>query len=501
MIPQQGMLHSSPFTHKKKTHSSSRDKTQVDETTRLRNRIAELESVIRSLNNRPHPRWLAPDGVTHDPSMVALRRGTRRRAKAVSKFARSASVEAFFDAIADEETNGDLQDCKIKVEQEAFTPEFTPSEAGPSHSSVGSPLTPISPLSPESPTSLAAPCAISSASSVPPVNGTTISAAPTPFSFQDAPYTINTTDGAPPVSSFVQGPNDDVGIQSCASGLPLVNCVSPAGSESSEDGPPLANLFPPSHSETESSAFAGDGFSGKQHYAVNHASVGIQTVSPSPECAVLPAVSSRFGSPEAPSDSSSPECRCLTDATVYGPLVHFASALRVSREALEALHPPLSSASSSSSNCILFRRITELDDHILYVSLFVGRRGNLYIYICVHSSASPPTPPMSPQSQPQPQPQPAAPVHDFLNNVYESPMRPSHPVLAPSSPSPLIFDSAVRHPHAHTLPFYSPTAAEDHSYLDPQTFHMTSTTDMMTYPVDAVYSQLRGWDTMSMSHT
>lgn len=378
MIPQQGMLHSSPFTHKKGTHSSSRDKTQVDETTRLRNRIAELESVIRSLNNRPHPRWLAPDGVTHDPSMVALRRGTRRRAKAVSKFARSASVEAFFDAIADEETNSDLQDCKIKVEQEAFTPEFTPSEAGPSHSSVGSPLTPISPLSPESPSSLAAPCAISSASSVPPVNGTTISAAPTPFSFQDAPYTINTTD-APPVSSFVQGPRDDVGIQSCASGLPLINCVSPAGSESSEDGPPLANLFPPSHSETESSAFAGNGFSGQQHHAVNHASVGIQTVSPSPECTMLPAVSSRFGSPEAPSDSSSPECRCLTDATVYGPLVHFASALRVSREALQALHPPLSSASSSSSNCILFRRITELDDHILYVSLFVGRRGNLYM--------------------------------------------------------------------------------------------------------------------------
>ncbi|KAJ7783241.1 hypothetical protein B0H16DRAFT_1496065 [Mycena metata] len=37
-----------------------------DETTRLQNRIAELEEVIRELKNKPHPRWTAPDA--HDSS-------------------------------------------------------------------------------------------------------------------------------------------------------------------------------------------------------------------------------------------------------------------------------------------------------------------------------------------------------------------------------------------------------------------------------------------------
>lgn len=46
----------------------------MDETTHLRNRIAELESVIREINNRPHPRWFAANGIEHIPELVATRR-------------------------------------------------------------------------------------------------------------------------------------------------------------------------------------------------------------------------------------------------------------------------------------------------------------------------------------------------------------------------------------------------------------------------------------------
>ncbi|GJJ15788.1 hypothetical protein Clacol_010066 [Clathrus columnatus] len=48
----------------------------LDETTHLRNRIAELESVIRELNNRPHPRWFTASGTEHLPELVAARRSS-----------------------------------------------------------------------------------------------------------------------------------------------------------------------------------------------------------------------------------------------------------------------------------------------------------------------------------------------------------------------------------------------------------------------------------------
>ncbi|KAI0736232.1 hypothetical protein C8Q72DRAFT_244065 [Fomitopsis betulina] len=37
-----------------------RDDPNIDETTRLRNRIAELESLVRELRGKPHPRWAEP---------------------------------------------------------------------------------------------------------------------------------------------------------------------------------------------------------------------------------------------------------------------------------------------------------------------------------------------------------------------------------------------------------------------------------------------------------
>ncbi|KAI5123137.1 hypothetical protein M0805_000840 [Coniferiporia weirii] len=45
-----------------------RDDPDLDETTRLRNRIAELESLVRELRGKPHPRWADPNFYDGDAS-------------------------------------------------------------------------------------------------------------------------------------------------------------------------------------------------------------------------------------------------------------------------------------------------------------------------------------------------------------------------------------------------------------------------------------------------
>lgn len=45
-----------------------RDDPDIDETTRLRNRIAELESLVRELRGKPHPRWADPNYYDGDAS-------------------------------------------------------------------------------------------------------------------------------------------------------------------------------------------------------------------------------------------------------------------------------------------------------------------------------------------------------------------------------------------------------------------------------------------------
>ncbi|KII90667.1 hypothetical protein PLICRDRAFT_39249 [Plicaturopsis crispa FD-325 SS-3] len=47
---------------------STRDDPTVDENTRLRNRIAELERLVRELRGKPHPRWADPNYGDGDPS-------------------------------------------------------------------------------------------------------------------------------------------------------------------------------------------------------------------------------------------------------------------------------------------------------------------------------------------------------------------------------------------------------------------------------------------------
>ncbi|EJF63274.1 hypothetical protein BD309DRAFT_859987 [Dichomitus squalens] len=55
-----------------------RDDPNVDENTRLRNRIAELESLVRELRGKPHPKWAEPTFCDGDPNEKWHSRSSRR---------------------------------------------------------------------------------------------------------------------------------------------------------------------------------------------------------------------------------------------------------------------------------------------------------------------------------------------------------------------------------------------------------------------------------------
>ncbi|KAJ3506747.1 hypothetical protein NMY22_g17150 [Coprinellus aureogranulatus] len=54
-----------------------RDDPTVDESTRLRNRIAELESLVRELRGKPHPRWADTNFRDGDPNEKWHSRATK----------------------------------------------------------------------------------------------------------------------------------------------------------------------------------------------------------------------------------------------------------------------------------------------------------------------------------------------------------------------------------------------------------------------------------------
>ncbi|KAF8651964.1 hypothetical protein AX16_004607 [Volvariella volvacea WC 439] len=56
-----------------------RDDPTIDEATKLRNRIAELESLVRELRGKPHPRWAGTDFKEGDPNEKWHSRATKRR--------------------------------------------------------------------------------------------------------------------------------------------------------------------------------------------------------------------------------------------------------------------------------------------------------------------------------------------------------------------------------------------------------------------------------------
>ncbi|KAI0947415.1 hypothetical protein AcV7_009852 [Taiwanofungus camphoratus] len=55
-----------------------RDDPNVDENTRLRNRIAELESLVRELRGKPHPRWAEPNFCDGDATEKWHSRSSKR---------------------------------------------------------------------------------------------------------------------------------------------------------------------------------------------------------------------------------------------------------------------------------------------------------------------------------------------------------------------------------------------------------------------------------------
>ncbi|KAH9949782.1 hypothetical protein B0H21DRAFT_777052 [Amylocystis lapponica] len=57
---------------------ASRDDPNIDESTRLRNRIAELESLVRELRGKPHPRWAEPNFCDGDATEKWHSRSSKR---------------------------------------------------------------------------------------------------------------------------------------------------------------------------------------------------------------------------------------------------------------------------------------------------------------------------------------------------------------------------------------------------------------------------------------
>jgi len=88
---------------------ASRDDPTLDESTRLRNRIAELESLVRELRGKPHPRWA--DGKFRDGDQSE--RWHSRAAKYSPQAKRGGDSEG-----VDQDTNGRLPSIKVEPHRE-----------------------------------------------------------------------------------------------------------------------------------------------------------------------------------------------------------------------------------------------------------------------------------------------------------------------------------------------------------------------------------------------
>ncbi|KAF9065178.1 hypothetical protein BDP27DRAFT_1269646 [Rhodocollybia butyracea] len=102
-----------------------RDDPTIDETTRLRNRIAELESLVRELRGKPHPRWADSNFRDGDPSEKWHSRAT----KCAPSKRRAPSPELVQDQTAPH-TNGRGPNS---LHSTLLTPIKTESSSEPSH--------------------------------------------------------------------------------------------------------------------------------------------------------------------------------------------------------------------------------------------------------------------------------------------------------------------------------------------------------------------------------
>lgn len=288
----------------------ARNETDVNELKRLRLRIAELESVIRELKNNPHPRWTAPGGVVQDPSFFdSYRRSTQKEMRAAFD---SPSAASLGFAVKTEESTS----CAPEVEGsgEVSTP-------GAIHGSLQVP--------PDS-LELAAPISFDSETVIP-RTGITMSSTPSRDSHSEPSHDIMNrypSSQSTARMSHIVGSEDTVTV-----------CNSSAADSS--DYVSSLNVLQFSDSAVS-----------RARVAKLNSGVEISTEPPLPQ-------------PQNPpsSDKDPDPCNCLKAPMAFGPLVRLGISLRTSREVLDHLHP-------FSSNCMLYYRITVLEQHILCVLLF-----------------------------------------------------------------------------------------------------------------------------------
>ena len=285
-----------------------RNITEFNEVKRLRQRIAELESVIRELKKNPHPRWTAPGGIVYDPNFFdCFRRSTP---KPMEENARLSFGEIVDDAAS--------MGVNIKAEEIASChPDILTS----SHGIFSGPPRAHSPQLVELTVSRSGSFEV--AVTGPGINPTTSSRAPAHY-FPEEPF--HNEDNPDLIFS-----STSIMRQSATSNI--VTTRNPFTTDSSGDSLP-ATPYPSARSQT-----------------YNH---GLQTPESAP--------TSHKTIPQSSHKNPDP-CNCLMDPMAFGPLLHLGISLRTSREALECLHP-------LSSDCMLYCHISMLEKHILCVPLF-----------------------------------------------------------------------------------------------------------------------------------
>ncbi|CCL99743.1 uncharacterized protein FIBRA_01765 [Fibroporia radiculosa] len=96
---------------------SLRDDPNVDETTRLRNRIAELESLVRELRGKPHPKWAEPNYCDGDVNEKWHSRSAKRTQPPYQKTRRDMELGHYDDCVPPHVSHG------VKTEQPPELPQ------------------------------------------------------------------------------------------------------------------------------------------------------------------------------------------------------------------------------------------------------------------------------------------------------------------------------------------------------------------------------------------
>lgn len=300
----------STFTDKEIT----RDATEFNEVKRLRQRIAELESVIRELKKNPHPRWTAPGGIVHDPNFFDSFRRSTQHDTAENICLSSAEI-------VDVTSMG----VPVKAEENISCPPELVATTAIAHDILHSSPHAHPPQLPEP----AVLCSRNSEVTRTGLDGGTTTTGITPYGFHDGPLddveNLHLDLKSTPMSQTATSINTVISCNPFMTNLP-------GDSLSATRGPRFSNY------------------------------------TPTPTCEFQAAASAPVSQTDAPqiSHKNLDSCNCLMDPLAFGPLLHLGISLRTSREALETLHP-------LSSDCVLYCQISILEKHILWAPPILTR--------------------------------------------------------------------------------------------------------------------------------